>query len=61
MEKLKAFIVPLLQNIGVGIMLSGLFYLLLSRHDDPDALYYAVVCLPASGLILALSAWLHWR
>jgi len=61
LERFQTFFVPLLQNIAVGILLSGLFYLLLSRHDDPDALYNAVVSLPASGLVLVAAIWLHWR
>ncbi len=61
LDKVKTFFVPLLQNLSVGVFLSGLFYLLLSRHDDPVALYNAVVALPLSGFIVGLAIWLHWR
>lgn len=61
MERFVSFFVPILQNISIGTMLSGLFYLLLSNHNDPDALYHAVVSLPVAAIILGFAAWLHWR
>lgn len=61
MDRFTSFFVPILQNISIGTLLSGLFYLLLSNHSDPAALYYAVVSLPIAAIILGLAAWLHWR
>ncbi|MFN3769412.1 MAG: hypothetical protein ACK4TD_13660 [Ectopseudomonas guguanensis] len=61
MERFVSFFVPILQNISIGTLLSGLFYLLLSNHNDPAALYHAVVSLPVAVVFLGVAAWLHWR
>lgn len=61
MERSISFFVPILQNISIGTLLSGLFYLLLSNHNDPVALYHAVVSLPVAVVFLGVAAWLHWR
>ncbi len=61
MERFVSFFVPILQNISIGTLLSGLFYLLLSNHNDPAALYHAVASLPVAVVFLGVAAWLHWR